>query len=361
MGPVFERWAHRRGKLVDGSFGSDPEVFRDLRNTLRLGRGPAVDLAESESFREPHVEPEPACEPRVQGENRLSSNEFLAGRGDEDAPMPPREVQQDSALRKLKEPFIDPRDEPQIHDRVPGEAIAENRAAQQPFRERDLPEIPEKIIERDRPRIEMQEQRVTTQIRDDVVMIAHPHGAAEVGESSDAKDSYRDDSRRAHPCDPRPDPAPSEPIHDGSGDRRLPRAVRAHDRVHVGGPRVAPPRGIRAIVRPVPLAPSAGRLHGRLPSGFGSSFKTMPEIDSTIGETSTTRGNLWRDVSGPPVIGSAAPRNVKVIRLRPLFLLPTGRGEDFPVELQTSRRMRSLERHPDRHTRPHDAVTGGTN
>src|SRR5207245_6814963 len=30
------------------------------------------------------------------------------------------------------------------------------------------------------------------------------------------------------------------------------------------------------------------------------------------------------------------PRNVKVIRLRPLFLLPTGRGEDFPVALQTS-------------------------
>src|SRR2546427_2329153 len=309
IGPVFERWAHRRGKLVDGSFGSDPEVFRDLRNTLRLGRGPAVDLAESESFREPHVEPEPACEPRVQGENRLSSNEFLAGRGDEDAPMPPREVQQDSALRKLKEPFIDPRDEPQVHERVPGEAIAEDRAAQQPFRERDFPEIPEEIIERDRPRIEMQEERVTTQIRDDVVMIAHPHRAGEVGESSDAKDSERDDSGRAHPCDPRPDPAPSETIHDGSGDRRLPRAVRAHDRVHVRGPRAARPRDIRAIVRLFALAPRAVRVHGKLLSGFGSSFKTVPEIDSTIGETSTTRGNLWRDGTGSLIIGKvAAPK-----------------------------------------------------
>src|SRR3989442_3386464 len=28
---------------------------------------------------------------------------------------------------------------------------------------------------------------------------------------------------------------------------------------------------------------------GRLPSGFGRSFKTVPEIHSTIGETSTTR------------------------------------------------------------------------
>src|SRR2546426_6530445 len=100
---------------------------------------------------------------------------------------------------------------------------------------------------------------------------------------------------------------------------------------------------------------------GRLASGFGRSFKTVPEIDSTIGARSTTRGNTSRDVSGPPVIGSVASRNVKVIRLRPLFLLPTGRGEDFPVELQTSRRMRSLERHSDRHRRPHDAVTGGTN
>src|SRR2546422_11695281 len=58
---------------------------------------------------------------------------------------------------------------------------------------------------------------------------------------------------------------------------------------------------------------------------------------------------------------AAPPRNVKVIRPRPLFLLPTGRGEDFPVELQTSRRMRSLQGHPDHHTRSHDAVSGGTN
>src|SRR5207245_8286291 len=135
-----------------------------------------------------------------------------AGSGDDDAPMPPPEVQQDLAVRKLKEPFIPRRDERPIHERVPGEAIAEDRAAQQPFRERDFPEIPEEIIERDRPRIEMQEERVTTQIRDDVVMIAHPHGAAEVGESSDAKDSERDDSGRAHPCDARRDAAPTATV-----------------------------------------------------------------------------------------------------------------------------------------------------
>src|SRR2546426_1669035 len=256
------------GRFVDGSFGTDPEVFRDLRSTLRLGRGPAVDLSESELVREPRVQTEPAREPWVQGEDRLSPNEFLAGRGDEDAPMPPREVQQDLALRKLKEPFIHPRDEPQIHERVPGEAIAKDRAAQQPFRERDFPEIPDEIIERDRPRIEMQEERVTTQIRDDVVMIAHPHGAAELGESSDAEDSERDDSGRAHPRDPRPDAAPSEPIHDGPGDRRLARAVRAYDRVHVGGPRAARPRGIRAIARPFAIARNAVRFHGKTSIGI---------------------------------------------------------------------------------------------
>src|SRR5438093_6846102 len=37
---------------------------------------------------------------------------------------------------------------------------------------------------------------------------------------------------------------------------------------------------------------------GRLPSGFGRSLKTVPEIDSTIGGTSTTRGNGSRGVSG---------------------------------------------------------------
>src|SRR5436309_8404179 len=100
---------------------------------------------------------------------------------------------------------------------------------------------------------------------------------------------------------------------------------------------------------------------GTLPSGFGRSFKTVPEIDSTIGETSPTRGNTSR--ACPVLLSSEAgpPRNVKVIRPRPLFLLPTGRGEDFPVELQTSRRMRSLQGHPDHHTRSHDAVSGGTN
>src|SRR5438093_10959584 len=65
---------------------------------------------------------------------------------------------------------------------------------------------------------------------------------------------------------------------------------------------------------------------GRLPSGFGRSLKTVPEIDSTIGGTSTTRGNGSRGVSGPPVVGSAARRNVKVIRPRPLFLLPSWTG-----------------------------------
>src|SRR3989442_2907870 len=100
---------------------------------------------------------------------------------------------------------------------------------------------------------------------------------------------------------------------------------------------------------------------GTLPSGFGRSFKTVPEIHSTIGETSTTRGNTSRGLSRSSCLGTAALGNLKVIRVRPLFLLPAGRGEDFPVERQTSRRMRSLEgHHPDRLTRLYDAVIGGT-
>src|SRR5207249_3480546 len=158
-------------------------------------RGPAVDLTESEPVCKPRIEAKPAGEPRVQGKDGLSADEFLAGGGDEDAPMLPREVQQDLALRKLEEPFIDPRDEPQVHERVPGEAIAEDRAPEEPFRQRDLPEIPEEVIERDGPRIEVQQERVMTQIRDDVVMVAHPHGSTEFRESSDAKDSERDDWR----------------------------------------------------------------------------------------------------------------------------------------------------------------------
>src|SRR5207249_792116 len=92
-GPYLSVRHTGKGTSAAGSFRTDPEVFRDLRNTLRLGGGPAVDLPESESLREPRVQPEPACEPRVQGEDRLSSNEFLAGRGDEDASMPLGEVQ----------------------------------------------------------------------------------------------------------------------------------------------------------------------------------------------------------------------------------------------------------------------------
>src|SRR6267378_1526309 len=80
---------------------------------------------------------------------------------------------------------------------------------------------------------------------------------------------------------------------------------------------------------------------GSLLSGFGRSFKTVPELQSTIGETSTTRGIHRGAFPGPPVVGTAALGNVKVIRPRPLFLLPAGRGEDFPVELQTLKRMRS--------------------
>jgi len=96
-------------------------------------------------------------------------------------------------------------------------------------------------------------------------------------------------------------------------------------------------------------------------SGFGRSFKTVPELQSTIGETSTTRGIHRGAFPGPPVVGTAALGNVKVIRPRPLFLLPAGRGEDFPVELQTLKRMRSLEgHHLDRHKRAHDAATGRT-
>src|SRR2546427_12082866 len=45
---------------------------------------------------------------------------------------------------------------------------------------------------------------------------------------------------------------------------------------------------------------------GSLPSGFGRSFKTVPDIHSTIGETSRTRGNTSRGVSGS--ILSSEPR-----------------------------------------------------
>src|SRR5439155_25987208 len=137
-------------------------------------------------------------------------------------------------------------------------------------------------------------------------------------------DSERDDSGRAHPRDPRPDAAPSEPIHDGPGDCRLPRAVRAHDRVHVGGPRAARPRGIRAIARPFAIARNAVRFHGKTSIGIWEVLQNRAGDHSTIGETSPTRGNTSRGVSGPPVMGSGAPRNGKVIPPRPLFLLPTG-------------------------------------
>src|SRR5437867_8812817 len=76
---------------------------------------------------------------------------------------------------------------------------------------------------------------------------------------------------------------------------------------------------------------------GRLPSGFGRSFKTVPEIDSTIGETSPTRGNTSRACPVLLSAGAGPPRNVTVIRLRARGSLPTGGCEDCPAVLHTTR------------------------
>src|SRR2546427_230900 len=91
--------------------------------------------------------------------------------------------------------------------------------------------------------------------------------------------------------------------------KRSQTAVRAHDRVHVGGPRAARPRGIRAIARPFAIARNAVRFHGKTSIGIWEVLQNRAGDHSTIGETSPTRGNTSRGVSGPPVIGSgAAPK-----------------------------------------------------
>src|SRR2546427_11545776 len=112
------------------SLGTDAQVFRNLRNTLRLRGRPAVDLTESESVREPGIEAEPPREPRVQRKDWLSSDELLARGGHEHAPGLLRQVQQDSAGWEGEEGFIDPGSEAQGHERIPGEPVGEDRAGQ---------------------------------------------------------------------------------------------------------------------------------------------------------------------------------------------------------------------------------------
>src|SRR3989441_8680504 len=108
---------YRRHRVSSGprSLRTDPEVFRNLGNTLRLRGRPAVDLTESESVREPGIEAEPPREPRVQRKDRLSSDELLARRGDEHAPVLLRQAQQDPAGWEVQEVFIHPGSDPQGH------------------------------------------------------------------------------------------------------------------------------------------------------------------------------------------------------------------------------------------------------
>src|SRR2546428_4600277 len=212
-----------------GSLGIDAQVFRNFRNTLRLRGRPAVDLTESESVREPGIEAEPPREPRVQRKDWLSSDELLARGGHEHAPVLLRQVQQDSAGWEVEEGFIDPGSEPEVHERIPGEPIGEDRAVQDPFREGDFSEVTEEVVERHGPRVQMQEPRMPTQVDVDVIVIAHPDRLGEPGHPEDPEDSEGDDPRRPHPHDPRLDPALSQSVHDPPGDRRFAGAVRSHD------------------------------------------------------------------------------------------------------------------------------------
>src|SRR5437867_7588467 len=168
----------------------------------------------------------------------------------EDASMFPRQVEQDSALGQLKKAFVHPGCEAQVHERVPGEAIAQDRAAEEPCRQRDFAKITQEVVERHGPRVQMQQPGVSAQIHDDVIMVAHPDGRGEPRKSKEAEDPEGDDPRRTHPHDSRLDPAPSKPIHEPPRDRRLPRTVRPHDRINPRGPRAYRPRSGDAVVRP---------------------------------------------------------------------------------------------------------------
>src|SRR6266571_1148426 len=218
------------------SLGTDSEVFRNLGNTLCLRGRPAVDLPESESVREPGVEAETPREPRVQRQDRLSSDELLARPRHEHAPVLLCQVPQDSAGWEIEEPFVHPGREPQVHERIPGKPIGEDRAPQDPLRQRDFSEVAEEVVERHGPRVQMQEPRMPMQVDVDVIVIAHPDRLREPGHPQDSEDAEGDDPRRPHPHDPRLDPAPGQSVHDPPGDCRLARSVRSHDCVDPGNP-----------------------------------------------------------------------------------------------------------------------------
>src|SRR5256712_13512668 len=98
---------YRRHRVSSGprSLRTDPEVFRNLGNALRLRGRPAVDLTESESVREPGIEAESPREPRVQRKDRLAAGWFPAPCGGGHPPGLLSPVQTKPPLVPIREPL----------------------------------------------------------------------------------------------------------------------------------------------------------------------------------------------------------------------------------------------------------------
>ena len=71
--------------------------------------------------------------------------------------MLPREVEQDPGLGEFEERFVDAGRESQVYERIPREAVAQDHAAEKPFRDSDFPEVSKEIVECDCPRVQVQE------------------------------------------------------------------------------------------------------------------------------------------------------------------------------------------------------------
>src|SRR5207245_9805549 len=124
----------------------------------------------------------------------------------------------------------------------------EDRPGQDSFRQGDLSEVAEEVVERHGPGVQMQEPGMPTQVDVDVIVIAHPYRLSEPGHPEDPEDPEGDDPRRPHPYDPGLDPAPGQSVHDAPRDGRLSRSVRSHDCVDPSDPspkRLACGHGIR--------------------------------------------------------------------------------------------------------------------
>ena len=181
-----------------------------------------------------------------------------------------REAQQDLPLRHVEEAFVQPGGQSEVDQRIPGEAIADDRPPQKAPGHGHLPEVSEEIVERDRPGVQVKQDRVAPQIDVHIVMASQPDGLREPRQAQDADHRQGHNPGRSHPRDARPDPSPEQAIDHIQRDRRLASPIGADNRIDGSRSRPARPLEKRPLIRAGFGLPVIAGRHGMRVDGHRS-------------------------------------------------------------------------------------------